>query len=119
MLEGRLTTPLEIKQGDTFHLEILWTDSEGVPVDMAGCTARMQLRRLPGEPVLLDMSTENGRITLSDGSIVIDVDAAAMRELTVPDGAFDLQISYSDGRVQTILGGLFRLIPDVTYDGNA
>ena len=119
MLEGRLKSALEIKQGDTFHLEIQWTDSEGTPVDMSGCSARMQLRRTPSEGVLLDMSTENGRITLGFGSIVLDVDAVTMRELSTPEGSFDLQITYSDGRVTTILGGAFRLIPDVTYDSNS
>lgn len=118
MIEATLDAPLQIKQGDDFHLEMLWTDSEDVPIDMAGCAARMQLRRSPGAPVLLDLSTENGRIVLGVGDITLDVDAQATQGLTTPEGVFDLQITYSDGRIATILGGRFELIADVTYAGN-
>lgn len=119
MLEGMLTTPLVIKQGDTLHLEILWTDSEGAPVDMTGCSARMQLRVTPTSAVVLDLSTENGRIALAAGAITLDVDAATMQGLTCEAGSFDLQVTYADGRVATILGGKFRVIPDVTYDSES
>ncbi|MFT0547505.1 hypothetical protein ACMHYO_14380 [Allopusillimonas ginsengisoli] len=115
MIEATLDSPLEIKQGDTFHLEILWNDSEGVPVDMTGCEARMQLRRTPGAPIALDMSTQNGRITLGLGSITLDVSAQDMQGVTAPSGVFDLQIEYPDDRVKTILGGKFLLIPGVSY----
>lgn len=118
MLEGTLPVALEIKQGDTFYLEILWTDSEGEPVDMSGCSARMHLRRTPRDPVLLDMSTDNGRIILGTGLITLSVDALTMRDLSEPEGSFDLQITYADERVVTILGGHFRVIADVTYDSN-
>lgn len=115
MIQATLSSPLRIKQGDTFHLEILWNDSEGTPVDMTGCSARMQLRRTPGGPLLLDMSTDNGRIALAAGSFTFDVDAQAMQRLSAPDGVFDLQVEYPDGRIATILGGKFELIQDVTY----
>ena len=44
-------------------------DSDLVPVDLTGCTARMQLRAEVLAPdVLLELTTENGRIDLSDGA---------------------------------------------------
>lgn len=44
-------------------------DSDLVPVDMAGCKARMQLRsEVLASDVLLELTTENGRIDLSEGN---------------------------------------------------
>jgi len=108
---------LDIKQGDTFHEEWGWTDSVGAPVPLAGCTALMQLRAWVGAGVALELSTENGRIALSDGLIVLDVPATDMQALTLSSGVFDLQIEYADGRVATLATGRFQVSPDIAIRG--
>ncbi len=54
-------------------------DTDLVPVDLTGCQARLQLRADVLSPdVLLELTTENGRIDLSlgDGHIAFFLDAA-------------------------------------------
>lgn len=44
-------------------------DADMVPIDLTGCTARMQLRSEVLSPdVLLELTTENGRIDMSDSA---------------------------------------------------
>lgn len=113
-MEGTLKKPLQIKQGDTFILTMTWTDSAGSPVDLTNCTAKMQLRTAAGGTMLLELSTDNNRITLDAGSIELEVDANTMSTFTTPKGVWDLQITYPDGLVTTILTGTFVTIPDIT-----
>lgn len=114
MKEARLRTPLHIKQGDTYYLQMLWEDSEGVPVDVTGCTARMQLRKDYGSPILLSLTTENGGIVLSLGKIEIKIDAEDTAKLREQRMKFDLEIIYADGRVVTLVGGEYLLLYEVT-----
>lgn len=63
-------------------------DSDLAPVDLTGCTARMQLRSDVLAPdVLLDLSTANGRIGLAegDGWIRFVLDAATTSGLPFGD----------------------------------
>lgn len=63
-------------------------DADLVPVDLTGCTARMQLRVDALAPdVLLELSTTNGRIDLVDGAdgwVRFVLDAATTE--TIPYG---------------------------------
>lgn len=64
-----MTTPAKLKltiyQGATFRKRLTWTAPGGTPVDLTGCTARMQVRAEVGSPtVLLSLTTVNGGITL-------------------------------------------------------
>ena len=63
-------------------------DTDLVPVDLTGCTARTQLRSDVLAPdVLLELTTENGRIDLSlgDGLVAFHLDAATTAGLPYGD----------------------------------
>lgn len=113
-MEGTLKKPISIKQGDTFVLNMTWADSAGSPVDLTDCTAKMQFRSAAGGSMLLELSTDNQRITLDAGTIDLLVDAATMSTFVTPKGVWDLQITFPDGTVETILTGTFITIPDIT-----
>ncbi|NYT76568.1 hypothetical protein H0A71_06155 [Alcaligenaceae bacterium] len=111
---GILAEPIQIKQGDDFHLEMTWEDDSATPIDTSGLVADMHLKSRPGAAILLDFSTTNDRITLGTGTITLDADAETTAALRVTSGVFDLQITYPDGRIATLFSGTFKLILDVT-----
>ena len=66
-----MTTPAKLKftiyQGATFRRRLRWSvKGTGVPIDLTGCTARMQVRVEKESPTaLLTLTTENGGISLA------------------------------------------------------
>jgi hypothetical protein len=83
-----------IEQGATFARTLTWRDSLGVLVPLAGLRARMQIRPKPESPlVLLELTTENGRIALTDpGVITLSISAADTAALAFKTAHYDLEI---------------------------
>lgn len=114
---------LKIEQGATFK-ELL-TRKAGdkvatvVPVDLTGCTARAQFRsEIESTEVLLELTTENGRIQLGGpaGTIRILLDAATTAAITWESGVYDLEIVFADGHVDRYLAGSVAVSKEVTRD---
>ena len=109
---------LVVEQGATFEKVITWkAGTPAVPVSLVGCTARMHVRNEISDPAtLLDLTTENGGITLGGalGTITLRLTAAATAALTWTAGVYDLEIVYADGRVRRLLAGVVSISPEVT-----
>lgn len=83
-----------IEQGATEVRTFTWKTSAGTPIDLTGYTARMQLRpMLTSETKLLDLTTENGGITLGgvNGTVVVTISASQTAALT-RGGVYDLEL---------------------------
>lgn len=116
-----MTTPAKLKftifQGATFRKRLTWKGPSGAPINLTGCTARMQVRsEIDSTEVLLELTTENGGIALGgvDGTIdlyVSDEDTAAV---TWSDGVWDLEIVHPDGDVTRLAQGSISVSPEVT-----
>jgi hypothetical protein len=71
---------LYLKQGATANLAFAWGTSEtvggetvlGESYDLTGCQARMQIRKRAGGEVIVEVSSEDGEITLTDGGASLD-----------------------------------------------
>ena len=117
-----MTTPAKLKftiyQGATFPKRLRWRDkAAGTPIDLTGCTARMQVRAEIGSPtVLLELTTENGGITLGGtaGTIDLYVGATATAAFTWEGGVFDLEIEFPGGDVRRLAQGTVSVSPEVT-----
>lgn len=105
-------------QGATFTRVITIFEPDGeTPYDLTGYTARMQVRRQVDEnDVLIELTTENGRIALGGvaGTVTLSISAEDTAGL-VDDGVYDLEI-ISGANVHRVLKGLFRLDYEVTRD---
>lgn len=55
--------PLVLKRGASLR-QVFTYKINGQPVDLTDMTARMQVRKKSGEPVILEASTENDKLTL-------------------------------------------------------
>lgn len=102
-------------QGSTFNQQLTWT-IDNDPVDLTGYTARMQVREKHISKVYnLNLTTENGGITLGDeeGTISITVDATDTSEIIAKEYVYDLELD-SGGEVIRLIEGKFIVTPEVT-----
>ncbi|ADU36235.1 hypothetical protein [Variovorax paradoxus] len=110
---------LRIDQGATFNQLATWRTGKrpGVPVDLTGCTARMQIReKLAAPSVLVDLTTENGGILLggSTGAITMRIEAAVTAAYAWRSGIYDLEIIFADDTVRRLMHGSVSVSPEVT-----
>lgn len=87
------------------------------PVDLAGYTARMQLReKVDSAEVLLELTTENGGIVLDNTlkTITLYISAVDSAALTFSSAVYSLELVSSTGRVTPFIGGSVSLVKEVT-----
>lgn len=114
MPAGKYT--LRIEQGAYCARSLTYKDADGVPVDLTGCTARMQIRDyIEDAEVKLSISTESGNITLGGTAGTIDIEIlTAQTALLTTDGYYDLELILPSGEVERILQGQVLLDREVT-----
>ncbi len=102
--------------GETFRRRLTWrTGTPLTPVDLTGYTARIQVRdRATGE-VAIELSTENGRITLDDaGHIDLYVDELDTADIPAGRYRFDLRLDNGTDVVYLLDGSSLRVREAVT-----
>lgn len=106
-------------QGSTLSRTIVWKDPAKKPILMTGYSARMQVRTTADSPeVVLELTTENGRITLhpTNGQIQLLVSDEVM--ITIPENkyVYDLELiaPSADLYVYKLLYGNFVVRAEVT-----
>lgn len=110
---------MTIEQGAKFSRLIRWLDGNGNPVDLTGWSARMQVRTGHGGTLLLDLSTANGKITLSSGgTIEIEATASDTDGLDFERAVYDLELTPPSGSANTVrlLEGYIYLNRQVTVE---
>ena len=109
--------PLRIRQGATFRKNFLWKSPKGVPIDLTGCKARMQVREeVESLAFLVELTSENGRITLggSAGTIQLHLDPATTAGFAWDSGVYDLEIEHPNGDVTALAYGSVSVAKEVT-----
>jgi hypothetical protein len=100
--------PLRLYRGDSYPWQVrVWADeAHTAPTDLAGATAAAQIAG-PGGVMVIDCS-----ITLPN---LIDMTLAATAwDGTTAYDRWDLQLTWDDGRVYTLLAGPVAVQDDVT-----
>ncbi len=109
---------LTIEQGATFSQPITWkAGNPAAPVDLTGCTARMQIRpTIPSSTVYASLTTENGGITLGGtaGTVLLTMTAVQTAALGFTTAVYDVEVAWADGTVRRIVYGPVTLSPEVT-----
>ena len=102
---------LDLYRGDSYGWQFkLWQDSsKTVPVVLTGATAESQIRDKPGGSKIVPMVC-----TITAPNIVTVLLNAATCASCPPKGGWDLQITYSDGQVQTPVAGAVKVTADFT-----
>lgn len=114
-----------IEQGRTWEKSTQWL-RDGVPMDLAGCTALMQVREdTPTQALLIELSTANSLIAINpaQGLVHFMLPAAVTRTFPVPTGTgfpdrrgwiHDCQITDSIGRIIPYIRGRWIVVGAVT-----
>lgn len=117
---------LIIEQGEEVLLSYTWrTKSTNEPVDLTGCTMYLQARATPNptSPLLIDASTDNGRIVVSDpteGKFYINLTDEYIRTLNLPAepvakrATYEL-VCYFGGGVRKLMKGQVLFYKTVVY----
>ena len=108
-----------INRGAGFIHKIVWKAPNGNPINLAGYTCRMQVRSyLNSNNILLDLTSENGKIAVTDalaGEITINVPSG---ETVLLDGnssgVYDLEVISSGNIVTRLLQGSVYISQEVT-----
>lgn len=108
---------ITIEQGATYTYNLIYKDSNSVPVDLSGYTARMQVRKTKANTeTLLDLTTENGCIVLggSLGTIAITASATLTAAIDAKAGVYDLELVSPSGAVKRLIEGEVTISLEVT-----
>lgn len=112
--------PLKFYTGETFDKTWVWSTGSSTetatPVNLTGCTAKLQVRpTVDSSTVLLELSTSSG-ITLggTSGSIRVLVTDEQTSQFTWNQGVYDLFIYFPDGTSIVRMGGQVSVIKGVT-----
>lgn len=112
------TYNFKIDQGSTFERTLTFTEDDNVtPRDFTGYTWRMQIRKyLSDTVVLIELTSENGRIDISNqdtGVVVLNISATDTTDLDFSNAVYDLE-SVNGAIVQRELKGKVKLSKEVT-----
>lgn len=105
--------PLDLYRGDSYSWQFkIWTDQALPPTaaDLTGVTAKAEVRDTPGGLLLATLTCT---ITLPN-TILVKLPAALWTGLNRKQAAWDLQLTYADLSVVTIIAGAVTVTPDVT-----
>ena len=85
---------IEIEQGTTPIKEFIYKDSTGIPINLTGYTARMQIRpTVASASILLELTTENGKLILGGLSGQIQMVFSEADTSVLPrGGVYDLEL---------------------------
>jgi hypothetical protein len=112
MLAG--TYNIICEQGATFQRNISVVNADNTEPDYTNSTARMQVRpNVTSETVIIELTTENGRITLLNNTITLDITADDTEALPTGVYKYDLEIQ-TGSEVIRLVQGSFTVSPEVT-----
>lgn len=112
MLAG--TYNIVCEQGATFLREITVVNADGSIPDYGTSTARMQVRpTVDSATIIISLTTENGRITLLDNKITLNITADDTTLLVQGTYKYDLEI-VTGADVIRLVQGDFKVSPEVT-----
>ena len=104
-----------IDQGATFYLNLVYQDSNGVPVNLTGNTARMQLRRTFSSSADLTLTSADGDIVITGntGNILITISDEDTGSLEAGFYLYDLELD-NGGIITRLIQGQITLAQQVT-----
>lgn len=119
-----MTTPAKLKlkiiQGATFPKVLRWiAPDKTTPIDLTGCTARMQARsEIESPTVLLELTTENGGIVIDGpaGKLALHISPADTAAIAWESGVWDLEVVHPNGDVTRLAQGSISVSREVTRD---
>ena len=105
----RAEANIKAYQGDTFSPELTFTDSNDDPLDFTDVVFKMQIRKKDG--TLMQTLIQDTDLTVTLPNII---SFGTIIEVEKGLYEYDLQGTWSDDSVVTLLGGQFEVVKEVT-----
>lgn len=104
---------LTLKRGDTWRAVFSYKDSDGNPIDLTGCTPRIQVRTKRRGGLLLSLDLTDG-LTLDElaGTVTVRYDLPSDFELGTHE--FDIEMTYTDGTIESSCTMMLAVLEDIT-----
>ena len=113
-----------IEQGSTVNFSIVYTDSNGVPIDLQDYNSKMQIRPYPGSPNIIatlssSLNLDGTGLNMSNavsGAIGIYIASCTSSQFNFDEASYDLDIISGSNcpYVNRILEGKVKLSKEVT-----
>ena len=107
---------LVIEQGEDFDASFQFLDADDANAyDFTDCTARMQIRAEPDGDVVLELTTENARLSLDAETCTLSIALTAEEttDLNI-NGVYDVEVVYPDDAVDRVIQGVVITDHEVT-----
>jgi hypothetical protein len=108
------TIPSHLR-GDTWDgITSIVLHKNGIPLNLTGATIKMEFREDIDSPVVLELSTTNGKITITNAlSGTISIPETI---IDIPFGkyVYDLQVTLTSGYNKTYMRGTWEIVADIT-----
>jgi len=107
---------MTIDQGATLSQVWTYKDSDGNLVDLTGYTSAMQVREtFASAATILDLTTENGGITLGGAAGTITLAISAATSAAIDEGQYIYDLELVNGAVvERLVQGTFTVRAEVT-----
>lgn len=104
-----------IDQGADWYINFTYENPAGTPVNITGCSARLQMRTSPLAKTAVLTLTENDGITVTGASGLLACHATNAQTTAITNGkyVYDLEITIS-GIVTRLVQGTIEVIAQVT-----
>jgi hypothetical protein len=107
----------EVDQNATFSFIIEYKDNNGLPIDLTGATAKMQVRDTKGGTKLaFSLTSPAGGITITPllGKLTIKMTPTQTSKLFYPKSSYDIMVTDSNTNKIKLLEGFITLSRSVT-----
>lgn len=110
---------LHIYKGSTFMKSFQWkTGDVPTPVDLTGCSIKMQIRENPGTTVLAEFSTANNKIEITDavnGKFRLFISNTESTDYLFKSGKYDIEVTFPvTNHVYRVLQGYVAIDSEIT-----
>jgi hypothetical protein len=107
----------EVDQNATFSFIVEYKDNNGLPIDLTGATAKMQVRDTKGGSKLaFSLTSPSGGIIIdpTNGKLTIKITPTQTNKLFYPKSSYDIMITDSNANKIKLLEGFMTLSRSVT-----
>lgn len=104
---------LSLYRGDSYTWQfVLWQDEDKtIPTDLTDVVAAAQIRAKPGATPIIVLECE----VTAPNIVTVQLTPEAWEDSScIVVGMWDLELTYLDGTVQTVIAGKVRITADVT-----
>jgi hypothetical protein len=107
----------EVDQNATFSFIVEYKDSNGLPIDLTGATAKMQVRdQKGGTKLAFSLTSPSGGIVIdpTNGKLTIKMTPTQTSKLFYPKSSYDIMVTDSNANKIKLLEGYMTLSRSVT-----